>query len=165
MPQRILTQKQVSALSNLGLGRSPGISQHPAAYDHRHSMLNVDQVIFSKRALNMNVATDQALDKNGLFTSFLLTRIRFANASISLTTAVGGIYTRAAKAGIAVVAAAQAYAALTGATTGLDLTIATVGLDELTVLDGTALFLSLTTPQGAGATADCWVLGIPLTEP
>ncbi len=89
----------------------------------------VDQLLFRLIGANMNVTTDQALVPY-LWTpgqSYLIKRIRVVNASISLTTAAGGIYTAASKAGNAIVAAAQAYSTLTGATIGLDATIAAVG--------------------------------------
>ena len=78
----------------------------------------------------------------------------------TLTTAVGGIYTAATKGGIAVVSSGTAWSTLTGPTIGANFTIASVGLDELTA---DALYLSLTTPQGAAATADVFVFGWPLT--
>lgn len=79
------------------------------------------------------------------------------NASISLTTAVGGIYTATAKGGSAIVANTQVYSALTGATKIVNLTLAAVaGTDVRTE---SLLYLSLTTPQGAAATADIFVFG------
>jgi hypothetical protein len=118
-----------------------------------------ESVLFKLLAANMNSTADQALVKLLGFSTFLITRVRVANASISLTTAAGGIYTGAAKAGNAVVAAAQTYAALTGSTLGMDLTLAAVGQG----VQSTGLNLSLTTAQGAAATADIYLLGIPLT--
>lgn len=150
-----------SLLAALRGKASGGTRKGAAAIDHRHSVLGMSQLLFTKAGANMNVATDQQLDKVWDFNDYLIERIRVVNASISLTTAVGGFYTAAAKAGIAVVAAGQAYAALTGPTLGLDLTVAPAGLDVLTA---DALFLALTTPQGAAATADVYVFGVPLSE-
>lgn len=80
------------------------------------------------------------------------------NASVSLTTAAGGIYTAAAQGGTAVVASGQVYTGLTAASLILDLTIATT--PAKTVLNpGTAFFLNLTTAQGAAATADFFIWG------
>lgn len=118
-----------------------------------------ESVLFRLLSANMNVTTDQALVKMLGFTTFLITRVRVANASISLTTAAGGIYTGASKAGNAVVAAGQTYAALTAANIGMDLTLAAVGQG----VQNTGLFLSLTTGQGSAATADIYLLGVPLT--
>jgi hypothetical protein len=108
----------------------------------------------------MNSTADQALTRLFSFTNFLITSIRVNNASISLTTAAGGFYTAASKGGVTAVAAAQAYSALTGSTLGMEATIAAAGMATLTT---GALFLSLTTAQGSAATADIYVLGVPLT--
>ncbi len=117
----------------------------------------VQQLLFRLTGANMNATTDQAFVPY-LWTpgaQFLIERIRVVNASISLTTAAGGIYTAAAKGGNAIVAAAQAYSALTGPTIGLDLTIAAVGNGLQTATP----ILSLTAAQGAAATADFYVYG------
>jgi hypothetical protein len=117
-----------------------------------------DQVLFRLRGADMNVTTDQVFERLGVYPSYIITSIRCNNASISLSTAAGGIYSGAAKAGDAVVAAAQAYSALTGPTLGIDLTIAAVGRGVRTG----APILSLTTAQGAAATADFYVIGLAL---
>jgi len=158
MPVIIHDKTKLVALRGKASG---GVSNHGAAIDHRHSVLGISQLLFSKTGLNMNVTTDQILTKAWAFDDYLIERIRVVNASISLTTAAGGIYTAAAKAGIAVVAAAQVYTALTGPTLGTDLTVAAAGLDALTADE---LYLALTTAQGAAATADIYVFGVPLTE-
>lgn len=124
------------------------------------AFINREQVLWSKTAFDMNVTTDQAFTKAGTFTSFLITRILFTNASTSLTTAVGGIYDTASKGGVPLVAAAQAYSTLTGATLGLDLTLAAKGRG---LTSAAALYLALSTPQGGAATADGYVIGIPLS--
>jgi hypothetical protein len=109
---------------------------------------------------NFNVTTDQAivLTPNCVPMEFLVT-----NASISLTTAAGGIYTAAAKGGVAIVAATQVYSNLTIATRAVLLTIAQL----MNAVAGTAatpaqIFFSLTTGQGAAATADIYVFGLDL---
>lgn len=117
----------------------------------------VQQVLFRLIGANMNVTTDQALIPY-LWTpgqNYLIERIRVVNASVSLTTAAGGVYTAASKGGNAIVAAAQAYSTLTGPTIGLDLTVAAVGNGLQTAIP----ILSLTTAQGAAATADVYVFG------
>ena len=116
-------------------------------------------ILFQLISANMNITTDQAFTKLLGFTNFLITRIRAANSSGSLTTAAGGIYTGATKGGNALVAAGQAYATLTGATIGLDLTIAAVGNGLQTVTP----ILSLTTGQGSAMTCDMYIMGVPLT--
>jgi hypothetical protein len=91
---------------------------------------------------------------------FILRRIVVTNASISLTTAAGGVYTAASKGGTAVVASSQAYSSLSASTLFLDLTLSTTGSASTTVKSSIPnLYLSLTTAQGAAATADVYVYG------
>ncbi len=122
------------------------------------SGLYEERILFVLTTANMNVTTDQAFTKLGLFSTWMPTRVRVLNASTSLTTAAGGIYQAASKSG-AIVAAAQAYTALTGATLGMDATLAALGL----AIQSTTPLLSLTTGQGGAATADFYILGVPVT--
>lgn len=121
----------------------------------------VDQCLFKLIGANMNVTTDQpfAVIGNAAPISYVISQIRAVNASISLTLAAGGIYTAASKAGNALVAAGQVYSTLTGSTIGLDLTVAAVGNG----LQAVVPILSLTTAQGAAATADFYIFGRILT--
>ena len=107
---------------------------------------------------NFNVTTDQQINltvpSNALYR---VSKITVTNASTSLTTAAGGVYTAASKGtgqGI-LIANSQVYTALTAAGKGLDLTLAL----DLRLTAGTQLYLSLTTGQGAAATADVYVFG------
>lgn len=151
----------VSSLKPAPLGKqSSGARNHAARADHSHSALGIEQVLFKKLEANFNVSTDQALDKSWDFGDYMITEIRVNNASVSLTTAAGGFYTGAGKTGVVAVANNQAYTALTGATLGMSATIAAAGKAVLT----DDLILALTTPQGSAATADVYVIGIPLTE-
>ena len=106
---------------------------------------------------NMNITTDQQIGIGP--TRYIIQAIIVENASISLTTAAGGVYTAAAKGGTAVVAAGQVYSALTAATKNLTLTLA--NSDTRTAQP---LFFSLTTAQGAAATADIYVFGYALKD-
>lgn len=114
------------------------------------------RVLWELRSADMNDDADQAFTKVGTFETYIITGIRACNASTSLTTAEGGIYTDEEKGGIAVVAADAAWTALTGATIGADMTVTAAGKDEL---DADALYLSLGTEQGGAATADILVYG------
>ncbi len=90
-------------------------------------------------------------------TKYIVRRIIGLNASTSLTTADGGIYPALSKTGTPLVAASQVYSALTAPAKYLDLTLESiVGTDSYAL--GT-LYLSLTTPQGAPATADVFIFG------
>ena len=109
---------------------------------------------------NMNSTADQQITMLDNPSKFLLRRIVVTNASISLTTAAGGVYTAASKGGTAVVAAAQAYSSLTTSALFLDLTLSATGSASTTVKSNIPnLYLSLTTAQGAAATADVYVYG------
>jgi len=104
---------------------------------------------------NMNSTGDQQIVIFSAPAKYIIRRIVATNASISLTTAVGGIYTAVSKGGTAIVANSQAYSTLSASTKFLDLTLAS-NTDYRTA---TSLYLSLTTPQGAAATADIFVYG------
>lgn len=108
---------------------------------------------------NMNVTTDQTIVIDPSI-KFAVARILVTNASISLTTAVGGIYDTASKAGNALVANTQVYSALTASTKVVALTIAAAGSANIF---SSNLFFALTTAQGAAATADIYVIGDDLS--
>lgn len=118
-----------------------------------------DIVLGTLLAANMNVTTDQQITLSGVpdGVGFAVRRITARNATVSLTTAVGGVYSAASKGGTAVVAATQAYSTLTGSTLYLDLTIAAAG--KAVWPAATPLYLALTTAQGAAANADILVYG------
>jgi hypothetical protein len=108
--------------------------------------------------LNMNITTDQNLALTVPSNAYyFLKYVVGRNASTSLTTAAGGIYTAASKGGTAVVAATQAYSALTGSTLSVALTI--VAAQLLVVQTANPLVFSLTTGQGSAATMDLLVYG------
>lgn len=115
---------------------------------------------------DFNVTTDQAIpiqisDSDDVVLlhegDFIVADIVVRNASISLTTAVGGIYTAASKGGSVIVANSQVYSALTASSKYVSLTRATAATTD--VFNLANLYLSLTTPQGAAATADVYVYG------
>ena len=107
------------------------------------------------KGADFNVTTDQAIPIP--YAKYVVRRIVVTNASISLTLAAGGVYTATSKGGSAIVAAAQVYSSLTSSAKYLDATLAAVAAtDTFTVAN---LYLSLTTGQGAAATADVYVYG------
>ena len=115
-------------------------------------------------AANFNSTADQQITIFSNPSKYIIRRIVVTNASVSLSTAAGGIYTAVSKGGTAVVAAAQAYSTLTGSTLFLDLTLNTSGNANITVKSSIPnLYLSLTTAQGAAATGDVFVYGDILT--
>lgn len=104
---------------------------------------------------DMNSTADQQITIFSAPAKFIVRRIVVTNASTSLTTAAGGIYPAVSKGGTAVVAAGQAYSGLTTAAGFIDLTLNA----NTTVKTAKNFYLSLTTPQGAAATADFYVYG------
>ena len=124
------------------------------------------RVIGKLLGANFNVTTDQIIpiqisdSDDAVVTGegdFIVADIIVRNASISLTTAAGGIYTAASKGGSAIVGAVQAYTALTTSAKWVALTKAGTALTD--VLNQASLYFSLTTGQGAAATADIYVYG------
>jgi hypothetical protein len=116
-------------------------------------------------AANFNSTSDQPIYITVPSSSYMLDTISVSNASISLTTAAGGIYSAASKGGVALVANTQAYSTLTApgndaSGSALNLTIATAGQNNQ--LDLNTMYFSLTTSQGAAATADVRVYCNPL---
>jgi hypothetical protein len=108
--------------------------------------------------LNMNITTDQTLTLNVPTGAYYFLKYAVGrNASTSLTTAAGGIYTAASKGGTAVVAAGQVYTALTASTLSFALTI--VAGQLLVAQTANPLFFNLTTGQGGAATMDLLVYG------
>jgi len=118
------------------------------------------EVLYRIVGANMNSTADQAFAKLHNHTAWCLLNYYAVNPSISLTTAVGGIYTGASKSGITMVAASQAWSGLNATGAGLVLTPATpLGRGRITADP----ILSLTTPQGAAATCDIYVMGFAVT--
>ena len=112
---------------------------------------------------NMNVTTDQqfnwgGLNGNAVGGSFLVTGQLAWNPSISLTTAAGGAYNTTGKSGV-LIAAATVYSSLTVATSA-QLTAAAA--TSVFTYQQTMPYFSLTTGQGAAATANIALLGICL---
>ena len=113
------------------------------------------RLLGSKLGADFNITTDQAISISGT-TKYVVRKIIVTNASISLTLAAGGFYATAAKVN-ALVAAAQVYSALTTTSKYLDCTLTALALSD--VRTEATLFLSLTTGQGAAATADIYIYG------
>jgi hypothetical protein len=109
-------------------------------------------------AANFNITTDQPFVMDIPATArFRVTKITAENTSVAgMSTAAGGVYPAATKGGTALVAAGQVYTGLTNAATALDLTLATANAIQAA---GTIPRLSLTTGQGAPATADLYLYG------
>ncbi len=128
------------------------------------------RVIASLRGANFNTTNDQPIIIPQRFVAFQISSIIVTNATISLTTAAGGFYPAASKGGTPIVSAAQTYSALTTTASLMTATLASFGANtrfsaaNLASLNGLlALYFSLTTGQGAAATADIYISGQDLT--
>lgn len=128
------------------------------------------KVLATLKGANFNTTADQILTLPAAIGAFSITGIIITNASISLTTAVGGFYPAASKAGTPIVAASQVYSALTAAAKLLNATLASFGsTTRFSVANltnggvGLQVYFALTTAQGAAATADIYLIGIDLT--
>jgi len=124
------------------------------------------RVLAVLQGADFNSAQDQPLNIPNTVRAFQLTGLIVTNASTSLTTAVGGFYPQFSKAGSAIVAAGQIYSALTGANLLLNATLTAFALSarfSSALLPTSQIIFSLTTPQGAPATADIYAVGIDLT--
>lgn len=111
---------------------------------------------------NFNSTADQAMVVAS--SKYIVNQVFIENASVNMTTAAGGIYTAPAKGGVVIVAAATVYTSLTTTakfkSAALD---ATAGGPTTDVMTAGTLYLSLTTGQGAPATADVYIFGDDLT--
>jgi len=114
--------------------------------------------LFVLRAADMQLTTDQAFTKSGIFTRYVATKIVAQRASGGATVAcAGGVYTAASKGGSALVAAGQSWINLTAAGKIVDATLAAVnGTDSQTATP----ILSLTTGSTGACTADLLIFGV-----
>lgn len=149
-----------------GLARQ-GTSKKFALADHRHSGMDVEQVLWLLSGANMNITTDQAISKVAAwaafpFTTCLITRIMVTGLTGNSSAAVGGIYSGAGKTGNVILSASQAYSAVTGVGKRQNVLDSGGGilLDLQTSLNP---IFALTTTAGVAATADVRIIGIPLT--
>lgn len=128
--------------------------------------LSMGILVFTLPSANFNSTADQPITitlPTG-YTRYQIQRIAVSNPSISMTTAVGGVYTAVTKGGVVVTPASQAYSGLTtnAANTSGNLLNVGLGAGSTTAFNATTLYLSLTTPQSTAATADVTVYIQPL---
>lgn len=125
------------------------------------AVMGTQRVLGTLRAANFNSTADQAIAIPATTTAWAPTAIWVTNASISLTTVIGGFYPAASKGGTALVAATQTYATATSSSIIVATTLA-AGVATTRYAINT-VYLSLTTAQGAAATADVYLIGVDLT--
>lgn len=133
-------------------------------------LLSATNVLATLLSADANSTADQAIQLPNTITAFSITGIVITNASLSLTTAVGGFYPTTSKGGTAIVANTQVYSSLTTAAKLLNATLAAGGnttrytsgnVDNISGY--LTIYLSLTTPQGVAGTFDIYLLGSDLT--
>lgn len=108
------------------------------------------------KGVNVNATGDTVLPIITA-TTYSVSNVIFTNASVSLTTALAGVFTAPAAGGTAVVANA-ALSALTGSTVVSQRTVATTAAQT-----SQNLYLNVGTAQGAAATMDVYVYGYDLS--
>lgn len=130
---------------------SPAAATPPAAYTFCGWL----------QGANFNTTADQAIYIDAPSPTYALLAFTVANPSRSMTLAAGGLYTAPGKTGLALVPATQAYSGLTtNALNAAGYRISVTPVMAATNLK--VLYFSLTTAQGAAATADLYVHCAPL---
>jgi hypothetical protein len=136
----------------------------PIANGGTGGVLGAEIVGGIKSGANFNSTADQSITITSPTTRYMISAIIISNPSISLTTAAGGFYSAASKGGVIIVAAAQSYSVLNNvvnnAGSALLATLAAGGTTGM--WNNATVFLSLTTAQGAAATADVTIMIRPL---
>lgn len=131
------------------------------------SPLGITTVLGSLLGADFNSTLDQAITIDPNVVAFQLFRIYVTRASTSLTTAAGGFYPQVSKGGTAIVAASQTYSTATTAAVIVNTTFAGTAITTRFTrsnLPDWKIYLSLTTSQGAAASADVYIVGTPLAR-
>lgn len=109
------------------------------------------------KGVNVNATGDQAALQIITANPYSVFQVVMTNASISLTTALAGVFTAVGAGGTAIVANA-ALATLTGPTIVFQRTVATTATQTVQTL-----YVNVGTAQGAAATMDVYVYGFDLS--
>lgn len=124
------------------------------------------RVLAMLQGADFNNTGDQPLVIPSTIQAFQLTGLLITNASLSITTAVGGFYPAPSKGGTAIVANTQVYSSLTGSSLLLPATLSSYANTTRfspAVLTNNSIYFSLSTPQGALCNADIYAIGVDLT--
>jgi len=133
-------------------GPATTVSNHPQNLASNQAI----RVLAYYQSVNLNAAGDTVLPL--IDTSrYSVSNVIVTNASVSLTTATGGLFTAPNGGGTAIVADA-ALSACTSAGVVSQRTVASTAAQT-----GQNLYFAVGTPQGAAATADVFVYGYDLT--
>lgn len=114
---------------------------------------NARRLLAVAKGVNVNATGDQAVMNIINSTSYSVEQVVMTNASLSLTTALAGVFTAVSAGGTAIVANA-ALSGMTSATIVSQRTVAATGIQT-----GQQLYLNVGTAQGAAATVDVYVYG------
>lgn len=132
---------------------NPGPNVQTGSNTQNPSMAQAIRLLGVARGVNVNATGDQAVMLVINATTYSVSNVIFTNASISLTTALAGVFTAPGAGGTAIVANA-ALSGLTGSTVVSQRTVASTAAQT-----GDYLYLNVGTAQGAAATMDVYVYG------
>jgi hypothetical protein len=133
-------------------GPATTVANHPSNLATNQAI----RLLASFQGVNLNAAGDTVLpiintDRYGV------SNVIFTNASVSLTTALAGVFTAPSAGGTGIVANA-ALSAMTSASVVSQRTVASTAANS-----GQNLYVNVGTVQGAAATMDVFVYGYDLT--
>jgi hypothetical protein len=133
-------------------GPATTVTNHPSNLATNQAI----RLLASYQGVNVNATGDTVLPilNTG---SYSVSNVIFTNASVSLTTALAGVFTAPSAGGTGIVANA-ALSALTGSTVVSQRTVASTAAQT-----GQNLYVNVGTAQGAAATMDVYVYGYDLT--
>jgi hypothetical protein len=133
-------------------GPATTVANHPSNLATNQAI----RLLASYQGVNVNAAGDTVLPINNT-SSYSVSNVVFTNASVSLTTALAGVFTAPSAGGTAIVANA-ALSAMTSASVVSQRTVATTAAQT-----SQNLYVNVGTVQGAAATMDVFVYGYDLT--
>ncbi len=133
-------------------GPATTVANHPSNLATNQAI----RLLASYQGVNVNAAGDTVLPINNT-SSYSVSNVVFTNASVSLTTALAGVFTAPSAGGTAIVANA-ALSAMTSASVVSQRTVATTAAQT-----SQNLYVNVGTAQGAAATMDVFVYGYDLT--
>ena len=133
-------------------GPATTVANHPSNLSTNQAI----RLLASFQGVNVNAGGDTVLPVINT-DRYSVSNVVFTNASVSLTTALAGVFTAPNAGGTAIVANA-ALSAMTSASVVSQRTVATTAAQA-----GQNLYVNVGTPQGAAATMDVFVYGYDLT--
>jgi hypothetical protein len=133
-------------------GPATTVANHPSNLSTNQAL----RLLASFQSVNVNAGGDTVLPIINT-DRYSVSNVVFTNASVSLTTALAGVFTAPNAGGTAIVANA-ALSAMTSASVVSQRTVASTA-----AISGQNLYVNVGTAQGAAATMDVFVYGYDLT--